>query len=504
MSPAPAKQPVVIETALAEHRAFVRERLRGLGVASVDLDDATQDVFEVLVRRIADYDPSRPIRAWMAGIARKVARRYRDRGRRAVLPLDERRPDPEPSPEDRAARAEAWEVLQRFLDELEPERWSVFVLSEIEGLRGSEIAAELGVNQNTVYARLRSARIEFERVLRRHRARERRGVWAILPWDGSHGSRHWVLPAAVIGSVSLGAGVIAAGHCGVDETTFEQVQARADAGSADVTAAPRDSATQRSLTAKDTTSDPDPEIWISAGAGFSIGSNAKGERYTLSVEKRYRLDGDRVILELTYIGDDDVEVDAANHRLVPDGLEVIDGDLEWTVAVPAGELRVVVTTLRATREGVVRLWAESVHTSGGVGRTGFAWVNEAGLLRRCDEGECDFLPATGKERLSGKRITVHVHNQCTVIKEFVLFAGYPEITPDESAQVYSLQPDEQRTMEIDAAQWFLHRRPDGRVSGGGSVDSDGGRIRFFGRGEECNGIQGWEADAPEPPSLGPW
>ena len=44
-------------------RGFLRGRLRGLGVADQDLDDATQDVFEVMVRRIADYDPEQIGRA---------------------------------------------------------------------------------------------------------------------------------------------------------------------------------------------------------------------------------------------------------------------------------------------------------------------------------------------------------------------------------------------------------------------------------------------------------
>jgi RNA polymerase sigma-70 factor (ECF subfamily) len=205
MNPSTAKQPnPALAATFAEHHAFVRERLRGLGVAPADLDDATQDVFEVLVRRIADFDPQRPIRAWMAGMARKVARRYRDRGRRAIVPLDERRPAPEGSPEDRAAQAEAWQVLQRFVNELEPERWSVFVLSEIEGLRGSEIAAELGLNLNTVYARLRSARLAFERTLVRHRARERRRLTALFVWP-SEWSRRWAFFAGVTlsGGVAL-------------------------------------------------------------------------------------------------------------------------------------------------------------------------------------------------------------------------------------------------------------------------------------------------------------
>ena len=72
-----------LAAAFTDHHAFVRERLRGLGVPPAELDDATQDVFEVLARRVADLDPERPVRAWLAGVARKVASRHRERGRRA-------------------------------------------------------------------------------------------------------------------------------------------------------------------------------------------------------------------------------------------------------------------------------------------------------------------------------------------------------------------------------------------------------------------------------------
>lgn len=486
MSTAPAKQTPAIEAAFAEHRAFVRERLRGLGVAAADLDDATQDVFEVLVRRIADHDPNRPIRAWMAGMARKVARRYRDHGRRAVVPLDERA-GPDDSPEDRAAQAEAWRVLQGFVETLEPERWSVFVLSEIEGLRGSEIAAELGINQNTVYARLRSARQAFERALRRHRARERRGVWAVLVWPR----------AAVLGGVALGGAVVVAGGNCSERSRIEQrprsLAESAPAGSP-LTVGPR----AQPVLASDSAPTADVVTWIDGHLGFATGSNAKGERYTLSVESRHRLDGDRAIVELTYIGDDDVEVEAIGHELALDGLEIVDGEPSGQRTIPAGELEVVTTTLKATRDGVVRLRTTARHPNGGGSTTKrFAWVREHGRLRPCDEHECE--APIGDEQRSGERITVHVHNQCEVASEFVLFAGYPDLRPGDAVKVHSLQPDERRTLEIDAAQWFLQVDADGQVVGGGVQTRDhGARVTFFGTGDECS------ASSAASPNLPPW
>jgi RNA polymerase sigma-70 factor (ECF subfamily) len=48
----------------------------------------------------------------------------------------------------------------------------VFVLHEIEQMTGAEIAEALGVNENTVFTRLRAARLIFETGVERARAKE--------------------------------------------------------------------------------------------------------------------------------------------------------------------------------------------------------------------------------------------------------------------------------------------------------------------------------------------
>jgi RNA polymerase sigma-70 factor (ECF subfamily) len=167
----------VLEPAVRVHAGFLRERLRALGVQQARLDDAVQDVLDVLARRIDAYDRRFSVRQWMAGVARNVSRRYR---RRATREPDALAAEPVGADdlERSVVRREAFEALAQFLDELDRDRWAVFVLSEIEGLRGTEIAAELDVKLSTVYARLRSAQRAFDRALARRRAREKR--WAFL------------------------------------------------------------------------------------------------------------------------------------------------------------------------------------------------------------------------------------------------------------------------------------------------------------------------------------
>jgi RNA polymerase sigma-70 factor (ECF subfamily) len=148
-----------------------------MSVVDSALDDATQDVFMVVHRRLPEFEGRAAVRTWLFEIVRRVASRYRtfankDAARTFELPelagatdLDEA-----------VAHAMAREVLRAFLDELDEDRLRVFVLAEIWQLRGREIAEELGVNQNTVYARLKSARDELDRVVTRLRAREARSV----------------------------------------------------------------------------------------------------------------------------------------------------------------------------------------------------------------------------------------------------------------------------------------------------------------------------------------
>lgn len=63
-------------------------------------------------------------------------------------------------------------ILHQLLDQLEDEKREVFVLAELEQLSAPEMAASLGVNVNTLYARVRAARAAFEQAVSRHRAKD--------------------------------------------------------------------------------------------------------------------------------------------------------------------------------------------------------------------------------------------------------------------------------------------------------------------------------------------
>lgn len=147
--------------------------LRRFGVWDRDLEDAAHDVFIVVHRRLADYDPARPLRPWLLGIAARVASEYRRKSqhRHEVVSEDveaesSRLPTFTPAHGVRADRAlddkERRELLHRALDTLDFDRRTVLVLHDIEGHAMPDIALALEVNVNTLYARLRQGRFDLK------------------------------------------------------------------------------------------------------------------------------------------------------------------------------------------------------------------------------------------------------------------------------------------------------------------------------------------------------
>jgi RNA polymerase sigma-70 factor (ECF subfamily) len=157
-----------------DHFDFVWRSLRRLGVPEAGVDDALQDVFVVVHRRLADFDGASP-RAWLFRIAFNVVREhrrtYQRKGRHEELP--ESIADAAPGPHEALARAEALRLVEHLLDALDEDRRAVFILAEYEEMTAPEMAAALGVNVNTVSSRLRAARRDFEAALARHRSRTR-------------------------------------------------------------------------------------------------------------------------------------------------------------------------------------------------------------------------------------------------------------------------------------------------------------------------------------------
>ena len=163
-----------------EHFDLVWHTARRLGVPEASIDDVMQDVFLILHRRRDEYDGQTPVRRWILGMTIRVVsdhrRRYRRKDARCVpQPADSNGdvllPSDRPTPSAAVEIDEQVRLLDELLGQLPHDLREVLVLSELEEMTAPEIGQLLGVNVNTIYTRLRTARQQFEKLHARHQRR---------------------------------------------------------------------------------------------------------------------------------------------------------------------------------------------------------------------------------------------------------------------------------------------------------------------------------------------
>lgn len=162
-----ASEPVVapsFDEVYAAYFAFVWRILRTFGVPEAALEDAAQDVFVVVHRRLPEFEGRAAITTWLFAIARRVAGAHRRKESRTEV-LD----DQLASTADTFAafsRAQAAATVMQILDTMDEDKRIVFALVELEQLSVPEVARMLELNLNTAYSRLRLARHAFELAVR--------------------------------------------------------------------------------------------------------------------------------------------------------------------------------------------------------------------------------------------------------------------------------------------------------------------------------------------------
>lgn len=143
---------------------------RRLGIADASLDDLTQDVFLVVHRRLDSYDGSSSLKTWIIGITLRVIQDHKRSTRRRTARtthIDDADAfvASGSSPERAARDAEDLAFLNRFLEQLDEDKRTAFVLADLEEMTGAEIATMTGANVHTVHTRIRAARTLFAAAL---------------------------------------------------------------------------------------------------------------------------------------------------------------------------------------------------------------------------------------------------------------------------------------------------------------------------------------------------
>ncbi len=158
----------------------VLRSVRALGGPDGDRDDIAQDVFLVARQNFERFDGANPA-GWLYQITRRKVRDFRRRvWIRRVFTRDhvddlDTLPHDGDNPAGALERKQKRRILMALLGKMQEDRRAAFVLFEIDGLTGEEIARIQGVPVRTVWWRVHMARKEFVALAEKYR-RTREGI----------------------------------------------------------------------------------------------------------------------------------------------------------------------------------------------------------------------------------------------------------------------------------------------------------------------------------------
>lgn len=140
---------------------YIIRSLRRFGVSPNDVEDLAHEVFLVLYQSWDKYDSSRSFRAYVFGVAFRVASNYLRKRKREVLFAVTDAADNGQQPDQRLESTQMRRLVLIALGHIPMERRAVLIMHDIDKLSMTEIASTLSIYRFTGYSRLRKARKEF-------------------------------------------------------------------------------------------------------------------------------------------------------------------------------------------------------------------------------------------------------------------------------------------------------------------------------------------------------
>lgn len=150
------------------HIGYVWGSLRRLGVPPSDLADLSHDVFVVAWKQRAHMEPSRPAKAWLFGVAFRIAASHRRRSwfRKRKDSEVELVTAPGFNPEEQAVQRAELSRLHAALEQVPLKLRGVLLLHDFDEVPLKDIAIALELPLQTVYSRLALARKRFRQAFR--------------------------------------------------------------------------------------------------------------------------------------------------------------------------------------------------------------------------------------------------------------------------------------------------------------------------------------------------
>ncbi len=158
---------------------LIRNFARAQGLTGHDADEVRDQCFEVVVRRMRDfqYDPSKAgFKAWLYRIVRGKVIDSRRRKREVGLESEELRDLLDPSPTAEQLWNTRWDHehllhgLERARALVSPKNWRAFEMLLIEDASVADVCSALALNTNQVYKAKSRVLAEVRRILDREDA----------------------------------------------------------------------------------------------------------------------------------------------------------------------------------------------------------------------------------------------------------------------------------------------------------------------------------------------
>ena len=156
------------EEIVGEHQDRVRQLVSRLLAWSADAEDVVQEVFLVVLTKLASFQGRSNLSTWLTRIALNKCRQHRRRlsvHLRALSGLQARRAWEASAPAGAAMDRETAERIRKAVADLPQKYREAVVLRHLQGLSGPEMAKVVGISTAAADARLGRARARLRKAL---------------------------------------------------------------------------------------------------------------------------------------------------------------------------------------------------------------------------------------------------------------------------------------------------------------------------------------------------
>ena len=150
-----------ISALIERYHPDLKKFAQGVCQTSEDAEDAVQHAMIVVSTKLGLFKGLSKFSTWLFAVIKYECFRLMRR-MRGHIELSDSLADPRQTPDERVEQADLLEKVRSAIAALEPDYREVFLLRDVEGHSGTEVAAKLGLSLPAVKSRLHRARLQVK------------------------------------------------------------------------------------------------------------------------------------------------------------------------------------------------------------------------------------------------------------------------------------------------------------------------------------------------------